>query len=83
MELFQQILCQVFSQEKIQIVFPELATDHVQQLVEAECYKALRRIREILDDDSLEDRECFEKIEEIVRVFESIGSDGGSRHDFG
>ena len=27
--------------------------------------------------------ECFIKIEEIIRLFESLGSDGGVRHDFG
>ena len=26
--------------------------------------------------------ECFMKIEQIVRVLESVGSNGGSRHDF-
>ena len=83
MELFQKILAQVFAQEKIQITFPELATQIVQQIVEAECYIALKQIWSILDDDSLEDSECFMRIEEVVRIFESIGSDGGSRHDFG
>ena len=36
-----------------------------------------------LEDDSLEDSECFYRIEEIVCVFEGLGSDCGSRHDFG
>ena len=27
--------------------------------------------------------ECFQKIEEIIRAFEEIGSGGGIRHDFG
>lgn len=48
-----------------------------------ECYQALRKIRAIIEDDSFEDRDCFMKIEEIVRLFEELGSDGGSRHDFG
>ena len=26
---------------------------------------------------------CFQKIEEIIRAFEEIGSGGGIRHDFG
>ena len=53
------------------------------RIVELRCYKTLCKIKEIIEDDSLEDNECFLKIEEIVRVFESIGSDGGNRHDFG
>ena len=53
------------------------------KILESECYKALLKIKQILDDDNLEDKECFDKIEEIVCVLESIGSNGGSRHDFG
>ena len=41
------------------------------------------KIKAIIEDDSLEDKECFRKIEEIVCAFEEIGSNGGSRHDFG
>ena len=58
------------------------ASDWPKQL-EMRCYKALCRIRDILWDDALNDAECFLKIEEIVQVLEEIGSDGGSRHDFG
>jgi len=50
---------------------------------EALCYQALCRIRAILDEDSLSDGECFERIEAIVMALENIGMDGGSRHDFG
>ena len=37
----------------------------------------------VIEDDSLEDDECFMKIEEIVCAFENLGSGGGNRHDFG
>ena len=47
------------------------------------CYQALQEIRDIVRDGALDDRECFEKIEEIVCIFEKMGSHGGSRHDFG
>ena len=47
------------------------------------CYKALAEIRAVLDDCSLDDRACFEKIEKIVSIYEALGSDGGARHDFG
>ena len=42
----------------------------------------VKRIKEILEDDELEDEECFMKIEEIVCVFEDLGMGCGSRHDF-
>lgn len=47
------------------------------------CYWALCRIKEILEDETLDDPQCFQKIEEIVCVLENLGSDGGLRHDFG
>ena len=46
-------------------------------------YQALNEIKNIIEDDELEDPDCFEKIEKIVRLFESLGSNGGNRHDFG
>lgn len=47
------------------------------------CYQTLQKIRDIVRDESLDDRECFAKIEEIVCLFEEIGSHGGGRRDFG
>lgn len=53
------------------------------ELVESECYTALASIKEIPEDDSQADASCFQKIEEIICVYEKIGSYPGSRHDFG
>ena len=55
----------------------------VSEVIEGRCYQALQRIKAIIQDDSLEDPACFQKIEEIVCALESIGSNGGGRHDFG
>lgn len=52
-------------------------------LVDKISYQALLKIKMIIEDDSLSDAECFDKIEEIVVVLEEIGSSGGVRHDFG
>lgn len=81
MELWKEILAQSFAGEQMQIVFPNLKRD-LSAIVEGKCYQALQKIKEILEDDSLEDRECFLKIEEIVCVLESLGSNAGNRHDF-
>ena len=83
MELYQEILCHVLANEKIQVSFPELINTDVTKIVELECYKALAKIKAILEDDALADSECFQQIEEIVCAFEALGSNGGSRHDFG
>ena len=83
MELYQEILCHVFANEKIQVSFPELINTDVAKIVELECYKALGKIKAILEDDALADSECYQQIEEIVCTFEELGSGGGNRHDFG
>ena len=82
MELYKEILAYALSCEACQVIFPTLKLDAV-QIVELECYRALHKIKAIIEDDSLADDECFMKIEEIVRVFEAMGSSGGARHDFG
>ena len=82
MELSKKILAYYLAQENAQILFPNLQLN-AKEIVELQCLKTLRRIKEILSDETLEDKECFEQIEEIVCAFEHIGSDGGSRHDFG
>lgn len=83
MELYQEILCHVLANEKVQVSFPELVNTDVTKIVELECYKALAKIKAIIEDDALADSECFQQIEEIVCAFEALGSGGGSRHDFG
>ena len=47
------------------------------------CYRALCEIKKIVEDETLSDKECFYRVEAIVRVLERIGSNGGFRHDFG
>ena len=83
MELYQEILCHVLANEKVQVSFPELVNTDVIKIVELECYKALAKIKAIIEDDALADSECFQQIEEIVCAFEALGSGGGSRHDLG
>ena len=39
------------------------------------------RSGKVLDDDSLSDPACFEKIEGILSVLETLGPGGGGRHD--
>lgn len=54
----------------------------VTKIVEMECYKALGKIKAILEEDALAESECFQQSEEIVCTFEALGS-GGNRYDFG
>jgi len=41
--------------------------------------QALEKIKAVIENDSLSDFECIER---IVKIFEQIGSNAGNRHDF-
>lgn len=79
MELFEDILLHHLKKNQGAQGFPA----DPQALVHATAYQALNAIRIILARDDLEDPECFRRIEKIARIFERIGSDCGTRHDFG
>ena len=59
------------------------AASYIQIMLRAESFMVLKRIRDILDDHTLDDRDCFDRIEQIVELFEEWGPGAGSRHDFG
>ena len=82
MDLYKEILAQALTYGEVKITFPGEAYD-LAKIVEGECYKALEKIKAIIQDNSLSDKECFMKIEEIVDVLESVWGSGGNRHDFG
>ena len=81
MELCIDILQRVLQSEQIAITFPDLKID-AQAIIEMECYKALNEIKRILENNSLNDSDCFQRIEEIVCALEQLGSGCGTRHDF-
>ena len=81
-ELLGDIVARSIAAGKIQVSLS--GTDcTVAEVIEGACYQALKKIKDILEDDTLDDPECFYKIEEIVCALEEIGSNGGNRHDFG
>ena len=77
MELWQEIINKETTNNKLKIT-----ATNINEILESKCYKALNQIKEIIKDSTLTDSECFYKIEEIVCVFEELGSNGGARHDF-
>ncbi len=52
------------------------------KVVNDRCYIILEEIIRIIKDDSLNDRECFNKIEKIVSLLEENNIATGNRHDF-
>ena len=81
MELYRVLLVKLLENEEIRIEFPNLSISP-SELVEMQCYNALKEIKAIIEDDRYSDKECFMKIEKIVCLLEDLGSDGGLRHDF-
>ncbi|MBQ8583540.1 MAG: hypothetical protein IJ488_02900 [Clostridia bacterium] len=79
MELIKELLFDYFCSEKPD----EGDILDLNNIVEKECYKALKAIKEIVGNDNLDDDDCFERIEQIVCVLEGMGIDCGGRHDFG
>lgn len=81
MQLWKEIFANLLSQES-EFRLSDLERK-ASEYAESECYNALLQIKAVLEDDRLEDTECFAKIEEIVCIFEELGSHAGNRHDFG
>ena len=82
MVLYIEILSKVLAGQEMQVTFPNL-TMSVEDMLQMKCYQALKRIKQIIQDETLTDGECFCQIEEIICLFEELGSNGGWRHDFG
>ncbi len=80
MQLYQEMLIQVLSKDTIEINFSSQLC--LEEILKSTCYKLLERIREVIADDSLEDKECFLRIERIIQQFEENGIYCGNRHDF-
>lgn len=81
MELAAELLGKLLENRQINITFPGLNLT-APDILEAASYQALCQIQDILRDDTLDDPECFQKIEEIVQVFERMDTDCGCRRDF-
>ena len=54
-----------------------------EKLAELRSDQALEQIRQVIDDDTLSDPQCFAKNKRIICRLEKAGSNGGARHDFG
>ncbi|MEG1578691.1 MAG: hypothetical protein RR336_08005, partial [Oscillospiraceae bacterium] len=77
MQLYEEIFSSL-AEEKLQVLI-EAVKNNSSQIIEGRCYQALNKIKAVIQDDSLEDKDCFLKIEAIIESLESLGSNGGSR----
>lgn len=77
MEFYQEILYKLLTEQSAALQETSLA-----ELFESRCYQALTEIKAVLEDATLDDPECFERIEQIVCIFEKLGNGVEYRHDF-
>lgn len=82
MELYAEMLTKILAGTSMEIRFPDLDKELPELLRSAE-HIALYRIKEIVEDDSIDDEECFERIELIMETLEEAGILCVNRHDFG
>ena len=81
MDLFKEILSHILLNKEVKVEFKNLEID-INKIIEGECYKALNNIKDIICDETLDDLDCSNKIEEIIILFEKLGIESGSQHDF-
>ena len=79
MDLFKELLINILKKDKISVDFKNFSFD-IEKFTQNECYILLDKIKTIIQDDSLSDFECVEK---IVCLFECENISVGNRHDFG
>lgn len=82
MEMYENMLEKLIKQE-LTDTFYKFLDENAASIAENECYKLLIKIKSILENHDLEDEQCFDSIEEIVRAFEESGIGISGRHDFG
>lgn len=81
MNLYRELLLRILENERCEVVFPDIEKG-LSQLVEMKSYEMLKKILAIIRDDSLDDGDCFMRIEEIICLFEENGCSCKGRHDF-
>ena len=79
-DLYRDILIRLLSQQEVKVTFENLDIANPNEMIEKTCFQALQKIRQVLDNDELQDFEC---IDQIITILEDVGANGGSRHDFG
>jgi len=79
MELAKELLLKLLEKETVCVTL-SMFEEKLGQLFANTCVIALNEIRNVIINDDLSDFQC---VEQIIQIFERLGSDGGNRHDYG
>ena len=82
MDLLYEILARIIEQEAAKTMSSDLRIRAL-EMVDMQCYWTLKKIKAIIEDESLDDPECFLRVEAIINAIEDVGVACGARHDFG
>ena len=82
MDLYKEILIEILKYEVARVDFTHIKMNAA-EIVDSVSYRALQKIKAIIEDDRLDEKDCFEKIKRIVHVYETIGSSGSHRQNLG
>ena len=78
---YKELLIGLLQKKAVEVRFPDLNMD-IDALADLESCKALKKIRDILNDRTMDDPECFDAIERVIVEFETMCF-SLYRHDFG
>lgn len=78
MEFFRQFLCDILSNENVNITITGLDIQQLRPIIQDRCFSAVQYIHMLINDDELDDFACIEK---ITLLLEEMGC-SCNRHDF-
>lgn len=81
MDLYKELLIKALKDQEIKVTLSSQSLN-LENLVELKSYALLEEIKLIIQNEALNDNECFLKIEEIINLFQRNNIDTGLRHDF-
>lgn len=80
--VFEEVFANLIGKKVLQYCKTQHMLDEAAQQVESEALAVLAQIQETLNDKTLDDTECFHRIEAIVDIFHAHGI-STSRHNWG
>lgn len=71
MEFYEEILLRALRQQELVVTIPQLEMN-TKELLQMECYQALKAVRNIVRNERLDDRQRLERLESLLSLFEQL-----------